>query len=388
MEHGGKVIFFSRGGKYEEMARNINCKIVKLKPFWKNISDKVKKTIKNKNVPIEKWYKKVYSRELIEDLVKEEIDIFKKTGIEMIVTSQWFSINISARFLKIPTIVLVSGTLMPPYIKSGYATFPENYENLLTKILPKFIKKKITKWYLLHNKMFVKITNKVSKKYKIKQFKDLTDIFLGDYTFVCDDINFLGVKPTEDFPLENYIGPIFSKGVFNEEFEELDADIKNHLKKSGKSILLMMGSIGHKKNFLNILEALNKTNHNVIAVYTTIVKKEELPETNENILLKQFLSQPLKVNKMVDLAIIHGGRGTVYTAAYSGKPVIGIPEFIEHQYNIDNLVRNGAAIRISKKFFQPEMLIHAIVLILSVFSERHRSFHIVNQMIRSSQISY
>ena len=63
---------------------------------------------------------------------------------------------------------------------------------------------------------------------------------------------------------------------------------------------------------------------------------------------------------MVDLAITHGGRGTIYTAAYSGKPVIGIPMHIEQQYNIDCLVRHGAGLRISKKFFKTEDLKQAI----------------------------
>ena len=63
---------------------------------------------------------------------------------------------------------------------------------------------------------------------------------------------------------------------------------------------------------------------------------------------------------MVDLAIIHGGRGTVYNAAYSGKPSIGIPFFIEQQYNIDCLVRNKAGLKISGKYFNPEKLLKAI----------------------------
>ncbi|MHA1192994.1 MAG: glycosyltransferase, partial [Promethearchaeota archaeon] len=84
------------------------------------------------------------------------------------------------------------------------------------------------------------------------------------------------------------------------------------------------------------------------------------PKIKENILLKQFIKSPQIVNKMVDLAIIHGGRGTVYNVAYSGKPSIGIPTFIEQQYNIDCLVRNGAGLRISRKFFKPEKLLKAI----------------------------
>ena len=105
---------------------------------------------------------------------------------------------------------------------------------------------------------------------------------------------------------------------------------------------------------------MNKTNYNVIAVYADIVKSNEIPDLNDNILLKKFVPSIKKVNEMVDLAIIHGGRGTIYTAAYSGKPIIGIPMHIEQQYNIDCLVRHGIGLRLSKKFFKPKNFLQAI----------------------------
>jgi UDP:flavonoid glycosyltransferase YjiC (YdhE family) len=126
---------------------------------------------------------------------------------------------------------------------------------------------------------------------------------------------------------------------------------------------LSLGSTGTKGIFLRILKTLNRTDYNVIAVYNSILKKEEIPDVNENILLRKFVPSIKSLNQMVDLAIIHGGRGTVYTSAYSGKPVIGIPMQIEQQYNLDNLVRRGMALRLSKKYFQEKNLLRAINII-------------------------
>ena len=67
-----------------------------------------------------------------------------------------------------------------------------------------------------------------------------------------------------------------------------------------------------------------------------------------------------KVNEMVDLAIIHGGLCTIYTAIYSGKPIIGIPMHIEQQYNIDCVIRHGVGLRLSKKNFKPKKFLQAI----------------------------
>jgi len=362
MEKGGKAIFFNHGGPYEYMAKDIGCEVVKLQYlYWNKVANKKKK------IPTEEALFKVYKRETIDAFVEEEIEVLKENGVELVMSSFNPTCNISAKVLNIPHVALISGTAMPPYYKSGFATFPENYENVFTKILPSSLKNRITQWYLLNNKMLVRDFNKVAKKYHLKPFRCLTDILLGDHTFVCDDIQFLGVAPSKEFPLENFIGPIIGVNFGKE--KELDVDIKNHLKKPGKSIFLTMGSYFDRQLFLKILETLNQTDYKIIVVCTTIVKKENLPEMNDNILVKQFVSSPMAVNKMVDLAITHGGRGTVYTAALSGKPAIGIPLHMEQQYNIDNLVRNGTAIRVSRKFFKSQDLLNAIDTIFSNYNK-------------------
>jgi UDP:flavonoid glycosyltransferase YjiC (YdhE family) len=301
-----------------------------------------------------------YDRTNIEGVVESEIDAFKNEGIDLIVSSFTPTCCISARVLKIPLVVLASGTASSLYYRSGYATFPENYENVFTKMLPTFFKKYITRWMLLNNKVLVKDFNKVAKKYNIRTFKTLNEIFESGHTLFCDDINFLGIKPTKEFPIENFIGPILPDYSFDKDGRTIDSETENHLKKNNQSILVTLGSSGTKQIFLEILNVLNKTNYNVIAVYADIVKSSEIPALNDNILLKKFVPSIKKVNEMVDLAIIHGGRGTIYTAAYSGKPIIGIPMHIEQQYNIDCLVRHGVGLMLSKRFFKPKNFLQAI----------------------------
>jgi UDP:flavonoid glycosyltransferase YjiC (YdhE family) len=135
------------------------------------------------------------------------------------------------------------------------------------------------------------------------------------------------------------------------------------------------------KLFIEILKTLNKTSYNVVAVYTDISSKD-IPKIRENILLKQYLKYPQIVNKIVDLAIIHGGRGTVYNSAYSGKPSIGIPFFVEQQYNIDCLVRKKVCIRISAKYFKTEELLKAINTIFENYD-----YYLKNAKALSEQLS-
>lgn len=360
MKRGGKVIFFSHGGVHEHLAYEIGCKVIKLQKFtW----EKIRENIDWEKFAFEELILKPYTKETINSFVEEEIEAFKKAGIKLLVSSFNLTGSISARALNIPLIVLVSGTSIPPFYKSGAVTFPENYENIFTKILPSSFKNQIARYILLNNKLLVKEFNEVAKKYNVRPFKTLNDILMGDHTFVCDDINFLGIQPTKDYPEGNFVGPIFG-GLFEKKQDKVDDDIKKHLERPGKSILFMMGTTRDSRMFLKILDKLNQTDYNIIVVYTTI-PEERLPKTNDNILLKKFIKTPILVNKMVDLTVIHGGRGTVYTTAYSGKPAIGIPYYSEHQYNIDNIVRNGAGLRVSMKFFKTQDLLNAINTIFS-----------------------
>jgi len=58
-----------------------------------------------------------------------------------------------------------------------------------------------------------------------------------------------------------------------------------------------------------------------------------------------------KVNPLCDIAVIHGGQGTVQTACDSGTPFVGIGMQPEQSINIENIVRFGAAIRLTRRNF-------------------------------------
>ena len=71
-----------------------------------------------------------------------------------------------------------------------------------------------------------------------------------------------------------------------------------------------------------------------------------------------------QVNKMVDISVIHGGIGTVMTAAYAGKPVVGVGMQPEQDANIACLVRKGFAIRVPKSKDPSKKVQEAIRLLL------------------------
>lgn len=376
-ELGGEAVFIGYGTRYENLIEDIGCRIIKIKrPISEEEYIKERKKAKYKY-----HYKKSISEKAFFDYADEkkrnipvEIEIFKKEKVKLIVSGAVATTNISARVVNVPLIYIIAGVASPPYFISKRATFPDNFENFFTKIIPLSIKNLFFNWYVLRSKMHIKKFNKITQKYNAPKLKRFLDLFTGDATLMVDDLRFLNIEPTEKYPTENYVGPIISDVLFKDQKDEMDTEIEQFLKRPGKSILLTLGSTGRKALFLDILKTLNKTDYNVIAVYggTFIFydeKEYDFHKYNNNILLKKYVPNMKKINEMVDLAIIHGGLGTVYTAAYSGKPVIGIPMQSEQQHNLDNLKRHGSAIRLSNKFFSEKKLQDAINKILNNYDE-------------------
>ncbi len=377
-ELGGEAVFIGLEGIYQHKPKESGLKVITIKKtsLVKNIDhikDKSNYLLlsdgraldKNKSDELnqEQIYKNLYnkeSRDYYRKKINQEIKIFKKEKIGLVFAAYNFTTAISARHLKLPLIILLSGVATPQYFESNYATFPENYENILTRLIPSSIKKRFVNWYILNCKWGVKGFNKLADEYNAPHINRFLDLTQGDYTLIADDPNFLKIKPNQDITKKNFVGPLLPKDEPREKNNETDEKIKKHLKRNGKSILFTLGSSGSNLVYKEILKALNDTKYNVISPYNMVVKKEELPVLDNNILAVEYVPSIKQLHKKTDMAIIHGGRGTVYTSAYAGKPAVGIPMHSEQQHNLDNLVRHGSCIQISKKYFSQKKLLNAV----------------------------
>ena len=355
IELGGKAIFFSHGGKYEYLAKDFGYDMIRVNPIYTEESIREKIRInrgEQKGIP--------YTETFLREAVSEEIAAFKKTKIKMIVSFVNNPCSISSRAIGLP-LVNVS-----PSAGTFYCTIPDNSENSFTRLIPKSIKIPFHNWFFKHGKKFLKPFNTIAKEYGLKPFKSTIDIFYGDITLATNFLEFINIFPNQQLvPAENYVGIIFLEEVFSnifsqEKTKEIGSEIENHLKAPGRSILLTMGSSGDKELFLKILHTLNKTHYNVIAINANILKEEEIPRLNDNILLKKFVPSIAQLHKIVDLAIIHGGQGTVYTAAYARKPIIGYPMQSEQHLNLEKMVGHKVGLMLSKKYFKEKLLLKTI----------------------------
>ena len=360
-ELGGRAVFFSHGGEYEALARDAGFAVDSVTPTY--TEEQVRELMKFDQ--LEKFGDPFSDDWLVLHVLHEE-RAYAARRVSLVVTGFNVPCALSARKAHVPLVYIIPGTALPAYFEAGLATFPDTFENALTRALPGRWKDRLTNWVMLRSKVGTDVFNRVARRSGLPSFPSTLSLWMGDYTLASDVREALELPPEVDLPEEDYTGPLLARlGI------PLSEAVRAHLERPGRSLYFAMGSSGNKEIYLRALRALARTRYNVVAAYTTILREEELPPVGDNVLLEKFVPAEL-VNERVDLAVLHGGQGTFYTAAYSGRPVVGIPMQFEQQYNIDILVRNGSAIRISKRHFREEALLGAIDKILADY-DRYRA---------------
>ena len=136
--------------------------------------------------------------------------------------------------------------------------------------------------------------------------------------------------------------------------------VKKVFSQPGLNVFCSLGSSGYPETLKLIVEALKSSpNINLVCSTTTILKPAELGENNERFFATEFLPAHL-VNEMADVAILHGGQGTIQTAVWAGTPVVGIGFQAEQQANIDGIAKQGMAIRIPIFKVTPKRILKAV----------------------------
>lgn len=163
---------------------------------------------------------------------------------------------------------------------------------------------------------------------------------------------------------EFFTGPVFPKTKANDQVGDvLDPEILRIFcpNKPNKKIFIAMGSSGHKNKYVEAIKAVNTGEYNVVAVVlpTKCTLQDVLDEVGElapNVYVTDKFVPAKIVNAMADLAIIHGGQGTVQTAMSTGKSIIGVPHQSEQNFNLSAIQRRGAGLKIPESKFQAEYI--------------------------------
>jgi UDP:flavonoid glycosyltransferase YjiC (YdhE family) len=308
-----------------------------------------------------------YTVNELEAFVLSEIEFLREREVGVALTGFNLSLGLSARKAGVRYCVTHLGSWSPVVFERQMQT-PYNY---ITERIPRFVPqswlRRIVNWIYLNSKMLIKPFNIVARRLDIEPIHSTLDMFMGDITIVTEAPEILGIEREDlegwvpkkpflfhDSPRLRYAGPMYAK-LFGEVSEEM----QNFLNAGGPTIFVALTSTreDYLRELVTVLLDLDIRLIVVSTVHKLGLEHERLFTTDH---LPSHLIMP-----MVELAIIHGGQGSVQTAVASGTPVIGFPLQTEQMFNLELIQQYGAGINLPlQRLSQPEKIRDAVLTVL------------------------
>jgi UDP:flavonoid glycosyltransferase YjiC (YdhE family) len=356
------IQFISDGGEFEHLIEEEGFALKKMEP--RLTPEKIEYLYK-----IDKGEKfgSGFSKEETITRVENEMAYFKEIQPTAVLTGSYVTVPLTCQITNIPLIWTVQST--------WFKTFFTHGAGMTDSIKFKPVKK-IADWgiYIFINFWMrigiINVLNKVAKQYNVKGFQSIFDYWHGDLNLVAEPAEFTDAKlPPNYF----FIGPLIARQDFPvpEEIQNLPHD--------KPLIYFAMGSSGTPQIVANIVEGFSGMPYRVIAPVKSHLDKVPNVRIPENVLVTGWLPAH-KVNKLVDLSVVHGGIGTIMTAAYAGKPVVGIGMQPEQDANIAALVRKGFAIHVPKSKDPSKKVQAAIEQLLCDEDAKHKAVEFAQVM--------
>ncbi len=368
-KRGIHPIFFSHGGTYEYLIEQFGFDLITIKPTYTDdiINNIIQTNRKEKSgIP--------YHIDSLREFIHHEAEAFINSSIQTVVSFVNFPCTLSSKIAKIFHIDVSPGPGRFHY------SIPDNYETNLTRLIPQRIKVPIFNFFFYKwGKHIRKPFNSIAREHGLPPFSNMFNLIHGDYTLVTNFPEFINIFPHQQlFPKDAYVGIILLEELFSEIFPNqektmITQDIRSHFDTDRKKIVLTMGSSGNRSLFTKLLKALNETPYQIIALYGHILDENNLPSLSDHILLKKFIPSLADLHRQADVSIIHGGQGTVYTAAYAGKPMIGIPMQFEQHLHLEKIVGFGAGCMLSKRFFDKKRFLSTLHYLFSNYDTYNQS---------------
>jgi UDP:flavonoid glycosyltransferase YjiC (YdhE family) len=281
-----------------------------------------------------------------EDLERDvigEMTYFRARGAKVVHSEGAFTTTLSARALKIP---LTGPLSIPPILADrNRLVMRECVENGFTRLLPRTWPDRLANRLLPRVKWGTRVFNRVARRLKIEPVLGTYDLLLADVTLVPTVPEILGiseeelaawrprkgqrVRPTARY---RYIGAYYAKLA-----GEVPADVHEFLQTDKPRIYVAMTST-RMDLLAKVVETLSGMD--VVAVVVAVSDVRGI-QGGRNLLVTDLLPAH-RVMPLCQLAIIHGGEGSVQTAIASGTPVIGFPIQPEQNFNLRLLEQHGA----------------------------------------------
>ena len=341
-----EIQFISDGGDFERLIEEQGFALHRMEP--RLTAEKIEHIAR---VDRGERFAPAFSRREMIQRIENEVAYLKSIGPSVVLTGSYLTIPVTCRILGIPLVWVIQSTWMKPFFGTGAGMTDNVRPKLLKRVADLLILAFINFWIRYG---FLNPVNKAAKHFGVKGYESIFDFWQGDVTLVAEPAEFSGTMlPPGYF----YIGPLIARQNF-----PIPEIVKN-IPRDKPLIYFAMGSSGTPQIVAKILESFEGKPYQVIAPIKFLLDRLEGVKIPTNVIVTEWLPA-LDVNKMADLSLIHGGIGTVMTAAYAGKPVVGVGMQMEQVANLACLVRKGFAIRIAKSKDPSRKVQEAIELLL------------------------
>lgn len=308
--------------------------------------------------------------------VESELALYRTLQPRAVVMGSLLSASISARVARIPLVNVVPFPLTRAYLQAGLPALPNVTERPGVPPLLGQAANRLINGFLLYVPVLTKNFNVVARQYGLAPFPSFFGVWEGDYNLVADVPLLTGVEPQALPPFWQYVGPIFA---------HLDEPVPPAVaalaaQRARPLIYFAMGSSGNREVVKQVLASFAGMDVDVVAPIKALLADEAVTAP-PNVLVTDYLPA-LEVNRMADLAVIHGGQGTVQTACMAGRPFVGVGMQPEQEINIEFVVRWGSAVRVERNKVTPERMRAAVRALLDDQQARERAEALAAEIAR------
>jgi MGT family glycosyltransferase len=278
---------------------------------------------------------------------------------------------ISARALGVPLISVLPTPVTAAFFQHRLASFPESHANVISNLLPQKWKDRFFNWLMPRAHIGIGRFNRVARQHGVPPFKAfIGGVFSGDLTLLADIPEITGIPESAFPPNYHYIGPLFAHLPLS-----LPEEVRHVFSMPGINLYCAMGSSAQPAILKKAIKAVIDSGHNTVIATTSILDPSELGALPENVYATQYLPAH-QVNELADIAVIHGGQGTVQTACWAGTPIIGLALQFEQQANLDMIVQAGMGVRIPMHDYTKKKILFEINRVAEDSSFRQNALNI------------
>jgi UDP:flavonoid glycosyltransferase YjiC (YdhE family) len=363
---GQDVVFFSHGGGYEYVALEAGFHVAPVEPHMSpaRAADFMAFNRGEKGNPFRDSF---FTDDELQAYAPSEADAFRQARADAVLIGWNLPSYLSAPLAGIPILVQQPGPFTAPFFDRKMGVFQPSLFGAARRLPLNWL----VNWWLPRAKIWLAPFNRMAESLGLPPWKSTLDLMAGDLTLVLDAPEILGIPPDElhtyrprrphffhRTPVYRYGGPCFARLP-----GDVPEAIRAHFDTPRPRLYCAMGVSGSPRVLQDVIEIVNKLAMQSVIVTTTILPKSGEHES-ERVLLTPH-APAHRVNPLADIAITHGGAGTVQTAIHAGTPLIGIPMHLEQTGNLSLVTRQGAGLMLSKWDLNRRSLGRALERLLS-----------------------